>query len=91
MLSGLSSSITRSIVFSMTSTTERVTVDQAEKVRENRLRRMAERQGLTLTRSRRRDPRALDFGKYWLTDANGVNVSPEQGIDIDEVEAFLLR
>lgn len=91
MLSGLPPSITRSTVCSMTSTTERVTVDQAEKVRENRLRRMAERQGLTLTRSRRRDPRALDFGKYWLTDANGVSVSPEQGIDIDEVEAFLLR
>lgn len=75
----------------MTTAMERATVDQAEKVRENRLRRMAQRQGLTLTRSRRRDPRALDFGLYWLTDASGANVTPEQGIDIDAVEAFLLR
>jgi hypothetical protein len=36
-------------------------VDQAEKLRENRLRRMAERQGLRLTKSRRREPRALDY------------------------------
>jgi hypothetical protein len=75
----------------MTSTTERATVDQAEKVRENRLRRMAQRQGLTLSRSRRRDPRALDFGLYWLADANGVTVTSEQGIDLDAVEAYLLR
>ncbi len=39
-----------------------------EKVRENRLRRMAERQGLKFHKSRTRDPHALDYGKYWLTD-----------------------
>lgn len=75
----------------METATERATVDQAEKVRENRLRRMAERQGLTLTRSRRRDPRALDFGLYWLTDAKGAKVTDEQGVDMDAIEAFLLR
>ncbi len=74
-----------------TTTEEIAAVDQDAKVRENRLRRMAERQGLTLTKSRRRDPRALDFGLYWLADANGVTLTPEQGIDIDGVEAFLLR
>lgn len=42
-----------------------------EKVRENRLRRMAERQGLRLVKSRRRDPRALDFGVCWLEDGEG--------------------
>jgi hypothetical protein len=41
---------------------------RAEKVRENRLRRMAQRQGLELRKSRTRDPRARDYGKYWLVD-----------------------
>ncbi len=65
-------------------------MDQAEKVREIRLRRMAERQGLTLSRSRRRDPRALDFGKYWLRKGDQL-VTAEDGISMDEVEAYLLR
>jgi hypothetical protein len=33
-----------------------------QKVRENRLRRVAERRGYRLTKSRRRDPEALDYG-----------------------------
>jgi hypothetical protein len=37
-----------------------------DKVRENRLRRMAERQGLRLEKSRLRDPRALGYGGYML-------------------------
>ena len=37
-----------------------------DKVRENRLRRMAHRQGLKLWRSRRRDTRAIDYGPYNL-------------------------
>lgn len=40
------------------------------KVLENRLRRTAERQGLRLEKSRRRDPRAVDYGRYWLLDDN---------------------
>jgi hypothetical protein len=51
------------------------------KVRENRLRRMAERQGLTLTKNRRRDPRALDYGEYRLQGKRCAN--------LDEVEALL--
>lgn len=39
-----------------------------DKVRENRARRKAARQGLTLSRSRRRDPDAADFGGYMLID-----------------------
>lgn len=62
-----------------------------EKVRENRIRRMAARQGLTLTRSRRRDKRALDYGLYWLTDANGVNVIKSEGGSLDDVEHYLTR
>jgi hypothetical protein len=37
-------------------------------VRENRLRRAARRQMLELSKSRRRDPRAPDHGKYCLRD-----------------------
>ncbi|MCU1616787.1 MAG: hypothetical protein JWO98_4327 [Frankiales bacterium] len=63
---------------------------QNEKVRGNRLRRMAHRQGLKLVRSRRRDPRALDYGLYWLTDVRTeAPVTPEGGVDLDEVERFL--
>jgi hypothetical protein len=40
----------------------------AEKIRENRLRRMAERQGLELRKSRRRDPRAKDYGRWYIVD-----------------------
>lgn len=43
---------------------------QQTKVAENRLRRMAERQGLRLTRSRRRDIYAPDYGKYALVKAD---------------------
>lgn len=65
-----------------------------EKVRENRLRRMASRQGLMLKRSRRRDPRASDYGCYWLIDAWTNVVVAGAGpngpsMDLDEVEAAL--
>ncbi|MER7459209.1 hypothetical protein [Micromonospora sp. NPDC126480] len=62
----------------------------AEKVRENRLRRMAQRQGLTLVKSRRRDPRATDYGMYWLADTHTSALeTPEQGMTLDEIEAYL--
>lgn len=71
----------------------------AEKIRENRLRRMAQRQGLRLEKSRRRDPRALDYGGYWLIDgpaSNGTNwrartviVGGEYGVDLDTIEQAL--
>ena len=38
------------------------------KVEESRLRRAARRQGLFLSKSRRRDPNALDYGLYALLD-----------------------
>jgi hypothetical protein len=37
-----------------------------EKSRETRIRRMADRQGLKLVKSRTRDPYATDYGLYWL-------------------------
>lgn len=56
-----------------------------EKIRENRLRRAAARQGLTLHKSRTRDPRALDYGR-WRISGPGVDVECE---DVDQVEAYL--
>lgn len=53
--------------------------DQAEKVYENRLRRMAERQGLALSKSRRRDPRALDYGQWSLIDTRREHAAAEAG------------
>jgi hypothetical protein len=66
-------------------------MEGAVKVREIRLRRTADRQGLTLNRSRRRDPRALDFGLYWLTDRSGQKVGNSDGMSMDEVERYLTR
>lgn len=62
--------------------------DTAHKTRENRLRRVAERQGLTFTKTRRRDPRAIDYGHYYL-HRNGVQVL--DAADLDEVEHFLTQ
>jgi hypothetical protein len=64
-----------------------------ERTREQRLRRMADRQGLRLVKSRRRDPRALDYGDYMLVDAatNGV-VAGEIGrlhLSLDDIERYL--
>lgn len=66
----------------------------SEKVRENRLRRMAERQGLALQKSRRRDPRAIDYDMYILVDpsTNTVVAGLVEGraaFTIDEIEDWL--
>ncbi len=63
----------------------------AEKVRENRLRRMAKRQGLALAKSRTRDPRALDYDRWWIVDPSlNAIVAGEPGYwGLDDVEAFL--
>jgi hypothetical protein len=71
-------------------------MDAEEEVRENRLRRMAERQGLRLIKARRRDPRAYDYGTYGLLDAYTNNVvacgRPEPyGMSRDEIEKYLTR
>lgn len=65
-----------------------------DKTREVRLRRMADRQGLILQKSRRRDPRALGYGCYQLTDARHNLVaggSPWGGysLTLDEIEDYL--
>jgi hypothetical protein len=62
-----------------------------EKIRENRLRRMAERQGLELHKSRRRDRRALDYDGRWLRDArtDKLVLGGEHGTTLDEIEVYL--
>jgi hypothetical protein len=68
---------------------------RGRKVLENRLRRMAARQGLRLEKSRRRDPHALGFGTYQLVwiDTNELAASggnPEgYGMHLDEIETAL--
>jgi hypothetical protein len=66
-------------------------MDADDKIRENRIRRMAERQGLTIRKSRRRDPRAVDYGKYWVFEAaTDVLVAGGQpGLNLDGVEDWL--
>lgn len=64
------------------------------KIRENRLRRAADRQGLVLMKSRRRDPRAVDYSTFQLTDAStGALVvwgsQSGYGLTIDQVEKAL--
>jgi hypothetical protein len=66
-----------------------------DQVRENRARRMADRQGLRLEKSRRRDSKALTFGTYQLVDQiSNVLVMGDAnrgyGLDLDAVEKYLL-
>ena len=65
-------------------------MDAKTKVRENRLRRMASRQGLRLERSRQRDPMALDYGKYRLVNGppSHIDVFIGQG-DLDQGAEWL--
>jgi hypothetical protein len=69
---------------------------QDGKVRENRLRRMAERQGLRLEKSRRRDPRALDYDRWYILDTQTRTViagldAGRHAMTLGQVEAFLTR
>ena len=61
-------------------------MDQSEKVRENRLRAMAKRRGRELSKSRRRDPYALDYGRWTIIERDG---SERTEPDLDAVEAYL--
>ena len=60
-----------------------------KKTRENRCRRLAHRQALALYKSRRRDPRAADFGRYTLVDSHNYLVGA-QHMTLEEVERYLI-
>lgn len=68
-------------------------MDNFEKTRENRARRAAERRGLRLERSRRRDPKAIGYGQYQLIDVATGIVASRGGaggwLTMDQVEAQL--
>jgi hypothetical protein len=72
-------------------------MDAEQKVREAKLRRMAERQGLHLQRSRRRDPLALDYDGYQLIDprSNALVFGELAGhgfrATLDDIEVYLKR
>ena len=58
------------------------------------MRRVAQRQGLKLVRSRRRDPQAADFGRYALVDpdtnrAVAGELDSASAMTLDDVEAWL--
>lgn len=73
-----------------------------DKIREDRLRRMAARQGLKLVKNPRRDPRATDYGSYMLVNPETSWVVADFGWDrpgwdkpgnshLDDVEDYLTR
>jgi hypothetical protein len=85
IVSGLSSGIVSGILSGM---------DTAAKTQENRVRRMAERQGLQLQRSRRRDPRARDYGRYRIVDLATNSVvaggqAADYSLDLEDAERYL--
>jgi len=76
--------------------------DTANRVRHNRLRRMGDRQGLTVQRSPRRDPHSLGYGRWAITLLHPADGGPEQvitrgrsgdsyALTTDELERFLSR
>lgn len=70
-----------------------------DKVREDRLRRIAARQGYRLVKNPRRDMRAIDYGSYMLVDPYTNAMVADFGWDhagfpdgkthLDDVETFL--
>jgi hypothetical protein len=67
------------------------TMADADKVRENRARRAAARQGLKLVKSKRRDRRALDYAVWTIVNTQTNAVTAGDRLSIDEVEQFLNR
>ena len=64
-----------------------------EETREVRLRRAAQRQGLTLQKSRTRDPLAISYGLFCIADAENRAVAGADlmgySMSLDEVEVYL--
>lgn len=68
--------------------------DLEYKVLENRLRRMAKRQGLRLEKSRARDRRALTWCTYWLIDPAtdtvvAGDINSGYGLNLDDIYRVL--
>jgi hypothetical protein len=69
--------------------------DVAEKIRENSARRAADRQGLVLRKSRRKDSRAVGYGTWGLYDHHGTLAAGDAktgyGLTLKQVEDRLAR
>lgn len=61
----------------------------SNKVRENRIRRIAKRRGYVASRSRLRDPRAVGYGTWTITDRKGKHISPPGGWTLEQTEQWL--
>lgn len=57
------------------------------RTQENRIRRAAERQGLALRKSRRRDPLARDYGEIYIVNERGTKMGTFPSLD--EAAAWL--
>jgi hypothetical protein len=73
-----------------------VMLTNAEKTRENRLRRALDRRGYRLEKSRARDPYSLTYGGYQIVDihigglvAGWGNAERGYALDLDEVEKWV--
>ena len=65
-------------------------VPNPDKTHEDRLRRMAHRQGLTLQKSRTRDPSAVDYGQWLIIDASKTVVAGGHGLfTADDSQRYL--
>jgi hypothetical protein len=70
-------------------------MDVSEKVRENHVRRKADRMGYRVVKSHRRDPDAIDFGKFMIVDERTKIVVHDTGplgrpsLTLAEVEELL--
>jgi len=64
---------------------------QPDKIRENRLRAAAARQGFRLVKSSRRDPLASDYGRWMITDSatSAVVAGAGPSMTLDQVEHWL--
>jgi len=64
------------------------------KVLDNKMRRMVQRRGYRLSRSRVRDPGAIGYGVYWIINPkyNLIEAGdPQNGMTLSEVEQWLAK
>ncbi|MGO9960586.1 MAG: hypothetical protein ACLP50_32195 [Solirubrobacteraceae bacterium] len=67
------------------------TTAHEEQLREQRVRRLARRQGFALVKSRRRNEGAPDYGMFWIVDPfrNAIVYGGSNGTSLDDVEGWL--
>ena len=71
--------------------TLRYNLGMQERSRHVAVRRTARRRGYTASKSRLRDPLAIGYGRWTVTDRTGRRISPDDGWTLDQVEHWLGR